>query len=156
MKVFEKEESTIYQSDFAKCWFKLTKDYKIYMEQALAPSLTEAQLVVLEMLNDHNRMKPSDLIPYLSTTPAAVTMLLDRMEKNELIRRERDQVDRRIVWVSLSPKGIEETKRGLMIRHHFMDDLLGQISKHNQQLLIYLLSKLSGVSREREEELISS
>ena len=45
----------------------------------------------------NERMKPSDLIEYLSTTPAAVTTLLDRMEKAELIVRVRDEKDRRIV-----------------------------------------------------------
>lgn len=103
----------MYNSDFAKCWSRLTKDYKLHMDQELAPSLTEAQLAVLEVLEDHQKMKPSDLIPYLATTPAAVTMLLDRMEKNDLIRRNRDNQDRRIVWISLSEKGRMETERGL-------------------------------------------
>ncbi|MGE6574628.1 MarR family winged helix-turn-helix transcriptional regulator [Paenibacillus xylanexedens] len=133
----------MYNSDFAKCWSRLTKDYKLHMDQELAPSLTEAQLAVLEVLEDHQKMKPSDLIPYLSTTPAAVTMLLDRMEKNDLIRRNRDNQDRRIVWVSLSEKGRMETERGITIRNEFMNSVLSNISMHNQQLLVYLLGKMT-------------
>ncbi|UPK41848.1 MarR family winged helix-turn-helix transcriptional regulator [Paenibacillus pabuli] len=133
----------MYNSDFAKCWSKLTKDYKLHMDHELAPSLTEAQLAVLEVLEDHEKMKPSDLIPFLATTPAAVTMLLDRMEKNGLIRRDRDDQDRRIVWVSLSDKGRMETERGITIRNEFMNSLLSNISMHNQQLLVYLLGKMT-------------
>jgi len=88
-------------------------------------------------------MKPSDLIPFLATTPAAVTMLLDRMEKNNLIRRDRDDQDRRIVWVSLSDKGRMETERGVAIRNDFMNSVLSNISMHNQQLLVYLLGKMT-------------
>jgi DNA-binding MarR family transcriptional regulator len=88
-------------------------------------------------------MKPSDLIPFLATTPAAVTMLLDRMEKNGLIRRDRDDQDRRIVWVSLSDKGRMETERGITIRNEFMNSVLSNISMHNQQLLVYLLGKMT-------------
>lgn len=132
----------MYNSDFAKCWSRLTKDYKLHMDHELAPSLTEAQLAVLEVLEDHEKMKPSDLIPFLATTPAAVTMLLDRMEKNGLIRRERDNQDRRIVWVSLSDKGRMETERGITIRNEFMNSVLSNISMHNQQLLVYLLGKM--------------
>ncbi|CAM2788585.1 MarR family transcriptional regulator [Paenibacillus sediminis] len=130
-------------SDFAKLWTKLTRDYKLHMDNNLAPSLTESQLTVLEVLLDHDKMKPSDFIPFLSTTPAAVTMLLDRMEKNGLIARERDMNDRRIVWVSISEKGRQETLRGIQIRDEFMSAALNRISAHNQQLLIYLLGKIT-------------
>ncbi|GIO31012.1 MULTISPECIES: MarR family winged helix-turn-helix transcriptional regulator [Paenibacillus] len=133
----------MHTSEFAKIWSKLSKDYKLHMENELAPALTEAQLAVLEVLGENERMKPSDLTPLLATSPAAVTMLLDRMEKNGLIRRERDGNDRRIVWVSISDKGRAEVERGLQIRDAFLAGVLSRISAHNQQLLIYLLGKLT-------------
>jgi DNA-binding MarR family transcriptional regulator len=126
------------------------------MDQELAPSLTEAQLAVLEVLDDHKKMKPSDLIPFLATTPAAVTMLLDRMEKNGLIYRDRDEQDRRIVWVSLSDKGRMETKRGLNIRNEFMNSVLSNISMHNQQLLVYLLGKMTAPKTNVQQPVLTS
>ncbi|GIO66357.1 MarR family transcriptional regulator [Paenibacillus sp. JTLBN-2024] len=133
----------MHTSEFAKIWSKLSKDYKLHMENELAPALTEAQLAVLEVLGENERMKPSDLTPLLATSPAAVTMLLDRMEKNGLIQRERDGNDRRIVWVSISAKGKAEVERGVQIRDAFLAKVLSRISAHNQQLLIYLLGKLT-------------
>lgn len=130
-------------AEFAKIWSKLSKDYKLHMEAALAPTLTEAQLSVLEVISEQGKVKPSDLIPYLATSPAAVTMLLDRMERNELLVRERDSTDRRIVWVTVSEKGKSEVERGLQIRDAFLSTVLNRISSHNQQLLIYLLSKIT-------------
>ncbi|PAD79560.1 MarR family transcriptional regulator [Paenibacillus campinasensis] len=138
----------MYTAEFAKVWSKLAKDYKLHMEGGLAPSLTEAQLTVLEVLEEQQRMKPSDFIPYLATSPAAVTMLLDRMEKNGLILRERDEEDRRIVWVTISYKGKEEYKRGLEVRDEYLSQVLSRISSHNQQLLIYLLGKISTAPQE--------
>jgi DNA-binding MarR family transcriptional regulator len=134
-------------SEFAKLWFKLTKDYKVYMEQHLAPSLTESQLTVLEVLKENGRMKPSQLIPYLATTPAAVTMLLDRMEKNELVTRVRDQEDRRIVWILITDRGKEEADRGIQLRNDFLSAALGRISIHNQNLLVYLLGKITAAGQ---------
>ncbi|MNW24208.1 putative HTH-type transcriptional regulator YusO [compost metagenome] len=130
-------------SEFARLWSRLTKDYKAHMEEQLAPSLTEAQLTVLELLMEHDRMKPSELIPYLETTPAAVTMLLDRMEKNGLVNRERDQQDRRIVWILITPQGREEAQRGINVRDEFMSSMLSRISVHNQNVLLYLLGKIT-------------
>lgn len=133
----------VYSKEFAKLWYKLSQDLKLHMDSRLAPTLTEGQFNVLEFLLSHDQVKPSDLIQHLATTPAAITTLLDRMEKNELITRERDNHDRRIVWLRLTEKGESEGRRGMNIREQFLDDYLGKISAHNQQLLIYLLGKVS-------------
>lgn len=128
--------------DFAKVWFKLSRDYHHSMESILGPSLTEGQLVVLEYILTHKQVKASDLIEFLDTTPAAVTTLLDRMVKNGLVHRERNQEDRRIIWIKLTNKGREEGLRGIEARSRFLERALKPISRHNQKLLVYLLNKL--------------
>lgn len=133
----------LYSKQFAKLWSKISKDLKSHMETELAPALTEGQLNVLELLLPEQRMKPSDLLEYLNTTPAAVTTLLDRMEKNELIVRQRDEQDRRIVWIIPTEKGKAECERGVTIRNEFIHSQLDRISSHNQQLLVYLLGKVA-------------
>ena len=133
-------------NDFVKLWAKLSKEMKSHMELHLAPTLTEGQLQVLELLESNGKMKPSDLLEHLETTPAAVTTLLDRMEKGELIIRERDEKDRRIVWISATDKGVSECARGIAVRNQFLDIYLNRISNHNQQLLVFLLRKVSTAS----------
>jgi DNA-binding MarR family transcriptional regulator len=133
----------MYSTEFAKLWLKFSKEFKTRMETGLSPSLTEGQLHVLELLKSHDPMKPSDLIDHLSTTPAAVTTLLDRMEKNELIVRERDEKDRRIVWIVMTEKGKAECTRGVEVREQLLNTYLNRISAHNQQLLVYLLGKVA-------------
>jgi DNA-binding MarR family transcriptional regulator len=130
-------------NDFVKVWSKVSKDIHTYMEEQLSPALTEGQLNVLELLSMQERMKPSDFIGFLDTTPAAITTLLDRMEKGELIIRERDEKDRRIVWVVTTEKGKKECERGTQLREQFIKKYLSPISSHNQQLLVYLLGKVA-------------
>jgi DNA-binding MarR family transcriptional regulator len=133
----------MYTNEFAKLMFKLSKEYKTHMETELAPSLTESQLTVLEYLLSQEKMKPSDLLEFLATTPAAVTTLLDRMEKNGLIVRERDERDRRMVWIVVTDKGRTECERGVQVRESYLDGCLDRISSHNQHLLVYLLGKVA-------------
>ncbi len=143
MDTLNLEGSIVYTEEFAKLWSKLSKDYQSHMENELSPSLTESQLTVLELLGNQPKMKPSDMIPFLATTPAAVTMLLDRMEKGGLISRERDENDRRIVWVSITEKGKEQAEHGREVRTEFLSQMLDRISTHNQQLLLFLLGKIT-------------
>ncbi|MFD2115890.1 MarR family winged helix-turn-helix transcriptional regulator [Paenibacillus yanchengensis] len=127
---------------FTILWTRLSKEWKMSLEQSLAP-LTEGQLHVLELIEQLKQVKPSDLIEYLSTSPAAITTLLDRMERNQLIERTRDEQDRRIVWVTVSEKGKSEMERGRQIRNQLVAGSLNRISEHNQQLLVYLLGKVA-------------
>src|SRR5690606_4973625 len=117
---------SLVSEDFTRLWTKLSREWKINLEQTLAP-LTEGQLNVLELLLESEPMKPSDLIQHLSTTPAAITTLLDRMERNELIERTRDDNDRRIVWISVSAKGNAEAERGREIRSGLIAQSLDRI-----------------------------
>jgi MarR family transcriptional regulator, temperature-dependent positive regulator of motility len=134
---------TMHSTEFARLWMKMTKEWKMHLEDALAPGLTEGQLNVLELLLAHQPMKPSDLLQYLSTTPAAITTLLDRMERGGLVARQRDDADRRIVWVNVTERGESEAKRGMEIRDMYIQQALNRISSHNQQLLVYLLGKVA-------------
>ena len=133
----------MYSADFIRLWHKLSKEMKQHLEEELAPTLTEGQLQVLELLGGEKRMKPSDLVDILETTPAAVTTLLDRMEKGGLVIRERDERDRRLVWITVTEKGKAECERGIDVRKRYVESHLGKISSHNQQLFVYLLGKIA-------------
>lgn len=131
-------------AEFVKIWMKLTNDWNTQIEQLLAPQLTIGQLEVLELLQAQEPMKPSDLLPYLETTPAAITTLLDRMERAGLVERRRDEQDRRIVWIHMTSLGRSEVERGIGVRTMIANQSLERISAHNRQLLVYLIGKVAG------------
>ncbi len=139
-------------AEFVKSWTKLTKDWNARMETELAPQLTAGQLEVLELLQAHEPMKPSDLLPHLETTPAAITTLLDRMERAGLVERNRDEADRRIVWVTMTDLGRSEVDRGIAVRAAIVNESLDRISSHNRQLLVYLIGKVSGTREAKAAE----
>lgn len=131
-------------AEFVKSWMKLTKEWHTQLDAELAPQLTGGQLQVLELMMAFEPMKPSDLLPHLETTPAAITTLLDRMERGGLVKRERDEHDRRIVWVSMTEVGRAEAERGLKVRSGIVGRSLERLSLHNRQLLLYLIGKVAG------------
>src|SRR5690606_16733536 len=131
-------------AEFVKSWMKLTKEWNAELDQALAPGLTSGQLHVLEILRERGPMKPSDFLPLLETTPAAVTTLLDRMERGGLVERRRDEKDRRIVWVHMTELGRREAERGVALRNAIVARSLERLSLHNRKLLAYLLGKIAG------------
>jgi DNA-binding MarR family transcriptional regulator len=150
--MFGKEGSNLMDNaaEFVKSWTKLTKEWNAQMEAELAPQLTAGQLEVLELLLAYEPMKPSELLPHLETTPAAVTTLLDRMERSGLVERNRDEGDRRIVWITMTALGRTEVERGLAVRSAIANHSLDRLSSHNRQLLLYLISKVAGTREAKE------
>lgn len=141
----------MYAHEFGKLIQLFSKDYRQQMEMQLSPSLTEGQLHVLEILHTRDVMKPSDFVEILDTTPAAVTTLFDRMEKHQLIQRVRDMQDRRIVWIHMTAHGHAELHRGKAIREKILQTYLSRLSSHNQQLFIYLFSKVSSTDDHKSQ-----
>ncbi len=133
----------MFSDQFAKLWLSMQSDYQAYMERELAPDLTEVQLYTLELILSMVKAKPSDLIAHLEISPAAISTLVDRMEKNELLIRERDEHDRRIVWLQVTEKGRNAYERGIEIRRRYFASRLDALSEHNQKLLCYLMGKIA-------------
>jgi DNA-binding MarR family transcriptional regulator len=67
--------------------------------------LTSAQWGPLLRLAKSGPSTVLELARWVQVDPAAMTRLLDRLEKKGLCRRSRDPVDRRVVRVQITPEG---------------------------------------------------
>ncbi len=70
-----------------------------------AAGLSISQFGVLEILHHLGPLSPRDLCSKLLRSSGNVTLILDNLEKRHLIRRERDQRDRRMVTIHLTEEG---------------------------------------------------
>ena len=67
--------------------------------------LTTSQLLVMEAIDRLGVATPSTIAREIVLSQATVTSLLDRLDRNELITRNRDQHDKRQVTVGLTESG---------------------------------------------------
>ncbi|HEY9854591.1 MAG TPA: MarR family transcriptional regulator [Stenomitos sp.] len=67
--------------------------------------LSISQFGVLEILHHLGPLSPRDLCSKLLKSSGNVTLILDNLEKRGLIRRERDQSDRRMITIHLTEAG---------------------------------------------------
>ncbi|MDD5106092.1 MAG: MarR family transcriptional regulator [Desulfuromonadaceae bacterium] len=70
-------------------------------------SLTGPQLWVIKILKEAGAMKVSELARRMYLHPATMVGLLDRLEVKGLIKRERSEKDRRVVFINLTEQGFE-------------------------------------------------
>jgi DNA-binding MarR family transcriptional regulator len=67
--------------------------------------LTGPQLTVIKILESLDGLSLSSLSDQIKAQNSTVTGIIDRMEREELVKRERSAEDRRIVLISLTDKG---------------------------------------------------
>jgi len=104
--------------------------------------VTFPQIMILEMLRMKKACKMSDVAKALGVTKSAVTGLVDRLIKSGLVRRERLELDRRIVRVSLTPKGAKLSNAMHNHKLKIISRIFSCISKPERAQYLRILEKV--------------
>ena len=107
-----------------------------------AEGLTNGQFGVLEALLHLGPLCQRELGEKLLRTGGNITLVVDNLERDGLVRRERSQRDRRLVSVRLTPEG-EKLIRKVFPRHaKAITDEMSQLKNAEQLQLRRLCRKL--------------
>lgn len=69
--------------------------------------LTTPQLVIIGAIGKHKEPTVSDIAKEVSLSLATVTTILNRLESNGYVNRQRSEIDRRRVIVTLTERGLD-------------------------------------------------
>jgi MarR family 2-MHQ and catechol resistance regulon transcriptional repressor len=97
---------------------------------------------VLLALRDCQHCSPTELRIQLLVSRSNMTSLLDRMERDDLIKRERDPYDRRKLRISLTKHGQEVSEKVLTPHLTWVHDTMSPLSKADLDTLTRILAKL--------------
>jgi len=129
-----------------KLWLLLhrVRDALVLCEDSILREygLTMEQFAVLAAVKSRGPLRPADLAFILERRPNSVTMLVDRMVKAGLVRRRRDRIDRRAVYVSLTNKGENALKPATPAGWEFIQKILSTLSYKDKYALASLLEIL--------------
>src|SRR5262245_614450 len=82
-----------------------TESRRITKELARRADLTGPQLTVVKLLEQIGDLSLSELSERIRAKNSTVTGIIDRMEREGLVVRERSKEDRRVVYIRLTTKG---------------------------------------------------
>lgn len=105
--------------------------------------LTFTQQMVLQHLDHAGSRQVSDLARFLGISLSAVTGLVDRMTKAGLVTRDRDEGDRRVVWVKITPTGEEALKEWVRARSRRVHALFTQLEPVDLANLVEIIEKVA-------------
>lgn len=104
--------------------------------------ITPPQFSALIWLYEEGDMTIGELSQKMYLACSTMTDLVDRMEKNQLVERVRDDRDRRVVRIHILPKGKEIIGEVLETRCAYLLEVLGDISETEVVEIKNILTKM--------------
>jgi DNA-binding MarR family transcriptional regulator len=116
-----------------------------YFQQTIKPlGLTPTQYNVLRILRGagENGLRCSEVGERLVSSDPDITRLLDRLQKQKLLRRKRDAKDRRVIYTTITAEGLRLLKELDPLVTDSVKQLLKHVGKEKLTTLVALLEEV--------------
>lgn len=117
--------------------------FRINMKKIIEQTgMTAPQGMVIGLLHKNKKMKVTELSKQLHLPNSTVSGIIDKLEEQDAVIRERSEDDKRVVYVSISPKFIEMHKNFNKQIEHNIESILNQgtqeeLNKISEGLIIF-------------------
>jgi len=135
---FSKEADFV--ASFGDAWKRFQRSWEKHLSSI---GLTRTELRILRSLSANGPSPMARFAAELYMTPASITSLVDRLEAEKLVERERISEDRRVVNVRITQKGLDSMGVGLKLYNQFISQAMKSLSKEEARQLVALLTKLA-------------
>lgn len=98
-------------------------------------NITIPQFTALQILISEGDLTIGELSQKMSLACSTITDLADRMEKNELVIRKKDEKDKRVVRIEALPKGYEIVEKVLEKRRIYLAENLIDLDDKEKEML---------------------
>lgn len=110
---------------------------------AKTTGLTAPQILLLQTIRDQGEATIGALANQISLSQATVTSILDRLEKKDLVYRERSKEDKRKVHAFLTEQGTETLKEAPIPLQDSFARQFGDLQNWEQTMIISSLQRIS-------------
>jgi MarR family transcriptional regulator, 2-MHQ and catechol-resistance regulon repressor len=130
----------------ARCYSSFAKAVSVKIQEY---GLTTPQFGVLEALYHLGPLSLGELAEKLLVTGGNVTYVMDRLEQQELVYRERSEDDRRVIQAKLTAEGRALVEGVFQGHAEYVEHLTRHVASDERVELKELLKKLGkGIARE--------
>lgn len=110
---------------------------------AKTTGLTAPQILLMQTIRDKGQVTIGELANKVSLSQATVTSILDRLEKREMVYRERSKEDKRKVHAYLTDQATDVLKEApIPLQEHFTRQF-GDLQEWEQTMIISSLQRVA-------------
>lgn len=110
---------------------------------ARTTGLTSPQILLLQIIRDHEKLTIGELARAMSLSQATVTSILDRLEKRQLVVRQRSARDRRKVYVNLTEQANQTLKHARIPLQEQLTRQFSHLQEWEQTSILSALQRMA-------------
>ena len=105
--------------------------------------MTLPQMHTLEVLGIHGSMRMKELAEAMGITTGTLTVLVDRLEDKDCVRRIPHDTDRRSINVELTDPGCKLFQEHDRLHHRLTEELVAACSPEDREALLRCLTSMN-------------
>jgi MarR family transcriptional regulator, organic hydroperoxide resistance regulator len=105
--------------------------------------ITFPQVIALHAVFRQKRLKMKELAGVLSVKMSSATVLADRLIRQGLAKRYRDEHDRRLVWIELTPSGRRIIQEFLSEKQKSVQEIFGVLTSREREAYLKAFTKVA-------------
>lgn len=110
--------------------------------------ITSNQIIILNYVQEKGKIITGELPPLLGISPSAISQILNKMERMELIKREINPKNRREVFVALDHAGKKYLKVNDEIENSIIDRFYSKLPMEDLQTLKRIYTKFNQIIKD--------
>lgn len=122
----------------------LSRNMEQDISQKIKAPITKPQIMMLYAIYTYEKCRLSQLAEKMEVKPSAITVMIDRLERENFVKRSHDPDDRRAVIVALTKSGEEVLEEVMGEWNDVLKQYLAKFELEEVRILTELLEKLVG------------
>jgi len=115
---------------------------EVFGQRLEESGVTRIQWKALYFLGIGDKISQGELAKKMSVKDSTIGRLIERMERDGLIERERSNMDRRVVYVILTENGMKYREKLMPIGTKFSNDLVKGLTDEEIMIFDKVLNKM--------------
>ena len=107
--------------------------------------LTVPQILILQTVGEAGSLGVSEIARRISLSQATVTSVIDRLVRKELVTRDRNTSDRRVVSIALTEKGAEQLEDAPGLLQEEFVTRFGALEPWEQKMLTAAVERIASI-----------
>lgn len=115
------------------------------MEENLDYGITPQQFLLMKIINKHEQPTPTFLAEQMNVNPSAITAILERMVKNDLLKKEKSVSDKRTTYIQLTAKGTQKLASSEIKRQFMISTYLTKFTETELEQIVSIYEKFNHI-----------
>lgn len=113
------------------------------IKQHVHTDITTDQFIILQFIYQREKVTATEIAQHFGLAKSAITAYVNRLMQKNLLQRERNEEDRRIIYLSLTEHGTKVVTVTEKEIHQFIEEKLAHFDRKEVEKFLHALERLS-------------